>query len=62
MQYLTDLRMQRAHCELRESSDSLAKIAERIGYHSEPAFNRAFKRVMGMPPGAVRKGNQSYRS
>ncbi|NCF37329.1 MAG: AraC family transcriptional regulator, partial [Gammaproteobacteria bacterium] len=33
----------------------LAKIAERVGYRSEPAFNRAFKRVVGVPPGAVRK-------
>ena len=56
MQYLTDLRMQLAHCELRQSADSLTKIAERVGYHSEPAFNRAFKRVIGVPPGAVRKG------
>lgn len=56
MQYLTSLRMQLAHRELRQSDDSLAKIAERVGYHSEPAFNRAFKRVMGIPPGAVRRG------
>lgn len=58
LQYLIGLRMQLAHRELRQSSDSLAKIAQRVGYHSEPAFNRAFKRVMGMPPGAVRRGDQ----
>lgn len=55
LRYLTGLRMQLAHRELRETSDTLARIAERVGYQSEPAFNRAFKRVMGMPPGAVRK-------
>ena len=55
LQYLTGLRMQLAHRELRQTPDSLAKIAERVGYQSEPAFNRAFKRVVGMPPGAVRK-------
>lgn len=55
LHYLTSLRMQLAHRELRETSDTLAQIAERVGYHSEPAFNRAFKRVVGMPPGAVRK-------
>ncbi|KAA3630364.1 MAG: AraC family transcriptional regulator [Proteobacteria bacterium] len=55
LQYLTGLRMQLAHRELRETSDTLAKIAERVGYQSEPAFNRAFKRVVGMPPGAIRK-------
>jgi AraC-like DNA-binding protein len=55
LHYLTGLRMQLAHRELRETADTLAKIAGRVGYQSEPAFNRAFKRVMGMPPGAVRK-------
>lgn len=55
LHYLTNLRMQLAHRQILQTSDSLAKIAQRIGYHSEPAFNRAFKRVMGMPPGAVRK-------
>lgn len=55
LQYLTGLRMQLAHRELRETPDTLGKIAERVGYQSEPAFNRAFKRVIGMPPGAVRK-------
>ena len=53
--YLTDLRMQIAHRELRETSDTLAQIAERVGYHSEPAFNRAFKRVVGVSPGSVRR-------
>ncbi len=55
LQYLTGLRMQLAHRELRQTTDTLAQIAERVGYNSEPAFNRAFKRVVGMPPGAVRK-------
>lgn len=55
LQYLTGLRMQLAHRELRQTTDTLAKIAERVGYRSEPAFNRAFKRVVGIPPGAVRK-------
>jgi AraC-like DNA-binding protein len=55
LQYLTTLRMQLAHRELRETNDTLARIAERVGYQSEPAFNRAFKRVVGMPPGAIRK-------
>lgn len=54
-QYLTQLRMQLAHRELRETTDTLLIIAERVGYHSEPAFNRAFKRTMGVSPGSVRK-------
>lgn len=55
LHYLTSLRMQLAHRELRETSDTLARIAERVGYQSEPAFNRAFKRVVGFAPGEVRK-------
>jgi AraC-like DNA-binding protein len=58
LQYLTCLRMQLAQRELQRTADSLVKIAARVGYHSEPAFNRAFKRVMGMPPGAMRKQNR----
>lgn len=57
LQYLTSLRMQLAHRELRETRDTQARIAERVGYHSEPAFNRAFRRVMGMTPGEARKGS-----
>ena len=59
LQYLTVLRMQLARRELRDTSDSLARIAERVGYQSEPAFNRAFKRVVGTPPGAVRRQNRA---
>ena len=56
LQYLTGLRMQLAHRELRQTPDTLAKIAERVGYQSEPAFNRAFKRWCGQTPTAYRKG------
>ena len=55
LQYLTGLRMQLAYRELGRSGDSISRIAERVGYQSEPAFNRAFKRVVGMPPGAARR-------
>ena len=57
-QYLTGLRMQLARQELLRGDDTLAKIAARVGYHSEPAFNRAFSRVVGMPPGAVRRAQR----
>ncbi len=33
-----------------------ARIAEQVGYESEAAFNRAFKRNFGVPPAAWRKG------
>lgn len=55
LNYLTDLRMRMAQRDLHNTQDSLAIIAERVGYQSEPAFNRAFKRVVGIPPGRVRK-------
>ncbi len=55
LQYLTGLRMQLARRELLQTDDNLARIAERVGYQSEPAFNRAFKRIMGVPPGTIRK-------
>ena len=50
--------MQLARQELLRGDDTLAKIAARVGYHSEPAFNRAFSRVVGMPPGAVRRAQR----
>lgn len=54
MRYLTRWRLQLARTYLRDTSDSLARIAERIGYESEAAFCRAFKRMFGVPPGNVR--------
>lgn len=53
--YLTRLRMQEAAVLLREGNDGLAAIAARVGYDSEFAFNRAFRRVMGVPPGVYRR-------
>ncbi len=52
--YLTQWRMQLARTQLQQSSDSLLVLAERLGYQSEAAFSRAFKRVFGVPPGSVR--------
>jgi len=40
---------------LRSGGDAIARVAERSGYESEAAFNRAFKREFGMPPAAWRK-------
>ncbi|NTX63634.1 AraC family transcriptional regulator [Myxococcus sp. CA051A] len=54
-EYLTRLRMQEAAQALREGQDGLAAIAGRVGYESEFAFNRAFRRVMGLPPGEYRR-------
>jgi len=52
--YLTQWRMQLARVQLQETSDSLSILADRLGYQSEAAFCRAFKRVFGVPPGSFR--------
>lgn len=54
MEYVTGWRMQIAAERLRASTASLAAIAADIGYESEAAFNRAFKRVTGTTPGRFR--------
>lgn len=54
MRYLTQWRMQLARAQLQETSDSLSVLADRLGYQSEVAFCRAFKRVFGVTPGSVR--------
>jgi AraC-like DNA-binding protein len=55
MQYVTKVRMHRAHEQLRSERVTVAEIAKRFGYESEPAFARAFKRHTGTPPGAARR-------
>lgn len=53
VQHLTTLRMHLAADELRETDTTVAALATRYGYSSEAAFSRAFKRVIGVPPGTV---------
>jgi AraC-like DNA-binding protein len=55
MQYLTRWRLSLAATRLRDSKESILRIATDVGYESEAAFNRAFKRELGMPPAAWRK-------
>jgi AraC-like DNA-binding protein len=55
MRYLTAWRMQRAARDLVESRRSIAQIAHGIGYESEAAFTRAFRREFGAPPAAWRR-------
>ncbi|MBU2941767.1 AraC family transcriptional regulator [Shimia thalassica] len=57
MQYLAEWRMNLARRSLRETTTPIATIAADLGYQSEPAFNRAFKRVFGIPPGQARKAS-----
>jgi AraC-like DNA-binding protein len=55
MQYLANWRMQVAANLLVERSDKVASIAEEVGYDSEAAFSRAFKKATGFAPGAWRE-------
>jgi AraC-like DNA-binding protein len=55
MQYVTRWRMRVAVNALRDDGATVAELANRLGYRSEAAFARAFKRVIGMAPGAVRR-------
>jgi AraC-like DNA-binding protein len=55
MQYLTRWRLALAARALRSGRDAITRIAERSGYESETAFNRAFKREFGVPPAAWRR-------
>ncbi len=55
MQYLMNWRMQLAANHLRSGTESVAVIANRVGYESEAAFSRAFKKVVGAPPSQWRK-------
>ena len=50
MQYLTRWRMLLAADRLKSCSDGLAAIAQTLGYDSESAFGKAFRRVMGCSP------------
>ncbi|WP_326535721.1 AraC family transcriptional regulator [Pseudorhodoferax sp.] len=55
MQYLTNWRMQCGARLLRESHANVASVALEVGYESEAASARAFKRATGLPPAAWRR-------
>jgi AraC-like DNA-binding protein len=55
MQYLTLWRMHMAAQRLREGHGSVAQVAFAVGYESEAAFSRAFKRQFGTSPGGWRR-------
>ena len=57
MHYLASWRMQVATEKLRNTSASLAQIAEIVGYDSEAAFSRAFKKAFGAAPATWRRSN-----
>jgi AraC-like DNA-binding protein len=59
MSYLTRWRLQLGARMLKSSSRSVAEIAEEVGYESEAAFNRAFKREFEVPPARYRNNSRT---
>jgi AraC-like DNA-binding protein len=59
MQYVTRWRMHVGLHALKDEGATVGELADRLGYRSEAAFARAFKRVMGMPPGAVKRNGHT---
>ena len=47
--------MTTAAVALEEEGATVGQLADRLGYRSEAAFSRAFKRVIGVSPGAIRR-------
>jgi AraC-like DNA-binding protein len=58
MHYLGDWRMHVAAQSLKGSSIPLAKLAGRVGYESEAAFSRAFRKAFGTAPATWRRTNR----
>jgi AraC-like DNA-binding protein len=59
MQYLAQWRMQLAAAHLATSSAGLSEIAELVGYGSEAALSRAFKRWVGVAPAEYRRSKRT---
>ena len=61
MAYLSQWRLKLAAEILQSSDDSIAQVAEAVGYGSEASFNRAFKRAYACPPAQFRRRSQNHR-
>ncbi len=59
MAYLTRFRLQLAARRLSSTPRSVAEIAGEVGYESEAAFSRAFKREFGSPPAKFRRNRRT---
>ena len=58
MHYVTRWRMRVAINTLQDETATVAELANRLGYRSEAAFARAFKRVIGVAPGSIRRDGE----
>lgn len=58
LHYVARWRMQKAKSLLREGHATIGEVAEAVGYESEAAFSKAFKRAVGTAPGAYRRANR----
>jgi transcriptional regulator GlxA family with amidase domain len=59
LRYLADVRLTKAAALLRTQPSVLIEVAQSVGYDSEVAFSKAFKRRFGMAPGAYRRRGRS---
>lgn len=62
MTYLAQWRMQLAASHLLSSTESVQAVANRVGYDSEAAFSRAFKKSVGAPPSEWRRQRLAARA
>ena len=58
MHYVASWRMQIATQKLRNTNASLAQVADSVGYGSEAAFSRSFKKAFGTAPATWRRSNR----
>lgn len=61
MSYLTSWRMRLAAQRIKSGDKNLAIISNELGYQSEAAFRRTFKKVMGVAPGAINRRSQGLK-
>lgn len=59
MKYLTRWRLQKAAAMLNPGNAGVSEVASTAGYESIAAFSKAFKRIIGVAPGAYRRGTRS---